>query len=94
MGTKTAKIAAGDALDRDLRRASNKGNTGEPRRASSSGFVDKSHYIVTISPIVDSGDPQCVRRAGKGNRREQYQRQNDWKRASDCTPHGTGRLTR
>ena len=60
----------------------------------SRGFVEKAHDIVAVSAIVDSGDPRWIGRGGKGNRREQDQRQNDRKSGKDRLPHRTGWLRR
>ena len=54
-----------------------------------SGLVDKAHDIVTVGTIVDSADPPRIRRTGKGNRGQKYQRDDDWKRGEESMPHGT-----
>ena len=53
-------------------------------------FVDKSHDIVTISAVIDSGDPELVGRVGKGDGGEQDQRHNNCKGGKDRSQHGKG----
>jgi len=63
-------------------------------RTGTGCFTDETHDIVTISAIIDSGDPRWIGRGGKGNRLQQDQRQNDRKSGKDRSPHRTGFLRR
>src|SRR5215831_8673427 len=83
-----------NTLERHVRYAGKWGNMREHCRVNGYGFVDTGHDIVTVSAIIDAGDPRWIRRVGKGDRGEQYQRRNDRKRCRDRSPHGTRWLSR
>jgi hypothetical protein len=57
-------------------------------------FVDQGHDVVTVSAIVDSGDPRWIGRGGKGDRGEQDQCHNDRKDGVDRAASGAASPTR
>jgi len=63
---------AGDALGGHFQQAGKSAKVRRWRRVGSGCFIDEAHNIVTVSIIVDSGDPCRIHRYGKGDDGEQY----------------------
>ena len=73
----------GNSFEGHLRLPRKERNIRDRLGLDSGGLVDKHHDVVTVSAVIDAGDPRWIRRAGKGDRREQDQRNNNWKRGKD-----------